>query len=173
LGTPTHTGHPLDADIVLVTDRVADRLIEAIEHDDARRSSSKTTGVALAGDERRQQLLVGAWISEEVTSLNEERLQRGTRQLNQADEHHVRSRVVAELTGAGPLEPYLSDPMVEEIDVNSPDSTWVTYTDGRKIDVGRLWASATELTSCNFAPTDTPDFACQCQWVSVPEIFSE
>ena len=137
----------LDATITLVTDRVADRLIEAIEHDDIRRSSSKTNGVALAGDERRQQLLVGAWISEEVTSVNEERLQRGTRRLNQADEHHVRARVVAELTGSGPLEPYLSDPMVEEVDVNGPDSTWVTYTDGRKIDVGRLWASAAELTS--------------------------
>lgn len=137
----------LDATITLVTDRVADRLIEAIEHDDTARSSSKTTGVALAGDERRQQLLVGAWIIEEITSVNEERLQRGTRPLSQSDEHHVRARVVAELTGAGPLEPYLSDPMVEEVDVNGPDSTWVTYTDGRKIDVGRLWASAAELTS--------------------------
>ena len=137
----------LDATITLVTDRVADRLIEAIEHDDTARSSSKTTGVALAGDERRQQLLVGAWIIEEITSVNEERLQRGTRPLSQNDEHHVRARVVAELTGAGPLEPYLSDPMVEEVDVNGPDSTWVTYTDGRKIDVGRLWASAAELTS--------------------------
>jgi Flp pilus assembly CpaF family ATPase len=55
--------------------------------------------------------------------------------------------VVAELTGAGPLEPYLSDPLVEEIDVNSAASTWVTYTDGRKVDVGRLWSSANELTS--------------------------
>ncbi len=137
----------LAATITLVTDRVADRLIEAIEHDDTVRSSARTTGLALAGDERRQQLLVGAWISEEVTRVNEERLQRGVRPLSQHDEQHVRSRVVADLTGAGPLEPYLSDPMVEEVDVNGPDSTWVTYTDGRKVDVGRLWASAAELTS--------------------------
>ncbi len=73
VGAPTED---LDHAITLVTDRVADRLIEAIEHDDAR-SSSKTVGVALAGDERRQQLLVGAWISDEVTSVNEARLQRG------------------------------------------------------------------------------------------------
>ena len=140
-------GEDLDHAIALVTDRVADRLIEAIEQDDAVRSSSRTTGTALAGDERHQQLLVGALISDEVTSVNEERLQRGTRPLSQHEEHHVRSRVVAELTGAGPLQPYLSDPMVEEVDVNGPDSTWVTYTDGRKVDVGRLWASAADLTS--------------------------
>jgi Flp pilus assembly CpaF family ATPase len=140
-------GEELDHAVALVTDRVADRLIEAIEHDDVARGSSRTAGVALASDERRQQLLVGAWISDEVTSVNEQRLQRGSRPLSQHEEHHVRSRVVAELTGAGPLEPYLSDPTVEEVDVNSPDSTWVTYTDGRKVDVGRLWASAAELTS--------------------------
>ena len=141
------TVEDLDATITLVTDRVADRLIEAIEHDDIARTSSRPTGAALANDERRQQLLVGGWIGEEVTSINETRMHRGTRPLAQHEERHVRARVVAELTGAGPLEPYLSDPLVEEIDVNSPNSTWVTYTDGRKIDVGRLWASAAELTS--------------------------
>jgi Flp pilus assembly CpaF family ATPase len=51
------------------------------------------------------------------------------------------------LTGAGPLEPYLDDPDVEEIDVNSHRSTWITYVDGRKVDVGALWASAAELTA--------------------------
>ncbi len=138
-------GDDLDATISLVTDRVAERLIEAIEQDDTMRSST-AGAVALAGDERRQQLLVGAWISDEITAVNELRLQRGMRRLSQHDEHHVRSRVVAELTGAGPLEPFLSDPTVEEVDVNSPESTWVTYTDGRKVDVGRLWASAADLT---------------------------
>jgi Flp pilus assembly CpaF family ATPase len=137
----------LDHAIALMTDRVADRLIEAIEQDDAARSSSRANGAALAGDERHQQLLVGALVSDEVTSVNEERLQRGARPLSQHEEHHVRARVVAELTGAGPLQPYLTDPMVEEVDVNGPDSTWVTYTDGRKVDVGRLWASAADLTA--------------------------
>lgn len=145
----------IDSAIALVTDRVAERLIEAIEHDEVTRSSARAmstgasiaTGAPLAGDARRQQLLVGAWISDEVTSVNEARLQRGIRPLSQVEEQHVRARVVAELTGAGPLEPYLSDPTVEEIDVNSPASTWVTYTDGRKIDVGRLWGSAAELTA--------------------------
>ncbi len=140
-------GEDLDQAIALVTDEVADRLIDAIEHDDSTRSASGATAPALATDERRQKLLVGAWISDAVTSLNEARLRRAARPLTQHEEHHVRSRVVAELTGAGPLDPYVTDPMVEEIDVNSSDSTWVTYTDGRKVDVGRLWASEAELTS--------------------------
>lgn len=131
----------------VVTDRVATRLIEAIDHDAAQRADRRGTGLALAGDERRQQLLVGAWISDEITTLNEERLQRGLRPLAVGDEQQVRSRVVADLTGAGPLEPYLSDPEVEEIDVNGPESTWVTYTNGRKVDVGTLWTSSAELTA--------------------------
>ena len=36
---------------------------------------------------------------------------------------------------------------VEEIDVNSATSTWVTYADGRKVDVGALWNSTAELTA--------------------------
>jgi Flp pilus assembly CpaF family ATPase len=134
----------LDQAIKVVTYAVANRLIEAIENDDAARSSP---GVALVADERRQQVLVGGWIGDAMTTLNEARLQRGARPLSRHDEQHVRSRVVAELTGAGPLEPYLTDPTIEEVDVNGPHSTWVTYTDGRKVDVGRLWASADELTS--------------------------
>jgi len=137
----------LDGDVITVTDRVADRLIDAIEHDDTRTNANGTNGAALAGDERRQQLLVGAWINTELTALNEQRLQRGLRPHTQDDEQHLRARVVAELTGAGPLEPYLNDATVEEIDVNSHASTWVTYTDGRKVDVGQLWNTAGELTS--------------------------
>ena len=143
---------PGDADqsqttVSLVTDRVASRLIEAIEHDDAQRSERRMPGASLATDERRQQLLVGAWIGDEIATVNEERLHRGERPLSISNEQNVRARVVADLTGAGPLEPFISDPDVEEIDVNGPDSTWVTFTDGRKVDVGSLWTSAAELTA--------------------------
>lgn len=149
-GQPSHS---LDSDapariIATITDRVAARLVDAIEHDDLERpGSNDASSTLLAGDERRQQLLVGAWISDEIADLNEERLQRGLRPLSQTVEQQTRSRVVAELTGAGPLEEYLADVTVEEIDVNGPASTWVTYTDGRKVDVGRLWATAADLTA--------------------------
>lgn len=128
----------------VVLDRVATRLIDAIERDDVARPEGRAP---LAGDERRQQLLVGAWISDEVTAVNEDLLQDGLSPLDQKTEQTLRSLVVAELTGAGPLERFLNDSLVEEIDVNSAESTWVTYTDGRKVDVGRLWESSADLTA--------------------------
>ncbi|MDX2381573.1 MAG: ATPase, T2SS/T4P/T4SS family [Acidimicrobiia bacterium] len=147
LNAESHVEPLLEHDVRTVTDRVARRLIEAIEHDDDRAEQGSERRVdLLAGDERRQLLLIGGWIGEEVALLNEERLRAGTRPFGHDAERLLRSRVVAELAGAGPLEPFLSDPTVEEIDVNGPGSTWITYTDGRKIDVGRLWQTAAELT---------------------------
>lgn len=143
--TPGRRGraaHVLDPVVAVVTDRVALRLIDAIERDEESAAPS-----LLATDERRQQLMVGAWISDEVSAINEDRLRTGIGPLGIDDEHDVRSRVVAELTGAGPLDPYLSDVGVEEIDVNSASSTWVTYADGRKVDVGALWTSTADLTA--------------------------
>ena len=130
-----------------VADRVAARLIDAIELDESAAANGTLGRATLATDERRQQLLVGAWISDEVAALNQERLHDGLAPLDEPTEDLLRSRVVAELTGAGPLERFLGDPSVEEIDVNSDASTWVTYTDGRKVDVGRLWSSSAELTA--------------------------
>ena len=126
-----------------VVERVANRLIEALEHDEA----AAIEDPAGPFDDRRQLLMIGAWINEELDVITEERLRIGEPPLPPRLEQSIRARVVAELTGAGPLERFLSDPDVEEIDVNGPDSTWVTYTDGRKVDVGRLWPSAGDLTS--------------------------
>ena len=136
----------LDVPVRDVTMRVADRLVDAVERD-ATLSERVGGDIPLALDERRQQLLVGAWINDEISIVNEERLRAGLRSLDVDSEHTLRSRVVAELTGAGPLEPFLTDTTVEEIDVNSATSTWVTYADGRKVDVGALWNSAGELTA--------------------------
>jgi pilus assembly protein CpaF len=143
----THrTDDKLNQAVHEVTDRVAERLIEAVERD--ANVANRPAGVLpLATDERRQQLLVGAWISDEVSDVNERRLRTGLRPLDLDAELTLRSRVVAELTGAGPIEPYLNDEGVEEIDVNSANSTWVTYADGRKVDVGALWDSNAELTA--------------------------
>lgn len=126
-----------------VTDRVADRLVEAIEQDEIDRQDRG----ALAADSRRQQLLVGAWLSEEIATVNQERLRHGDPPLREEVDREIRARVVADLTGAGPLEPFMTDAQVEEIDVNSHESTWVTYADGRKVDVGRLWESSADLTA--------------------------
>ena len=149
--TPTMQPDGLLALVRTVTERVAARLVQEIEHDEATHGE-RTHGAAmapmpLAADHRRQQLLVGAWIGDEMAVVHRDRIARGDRQLDAATDRAVRARVAAELTGAGPLEPFLNDTDVEEIDVNSHLITWVTYADGRKIDVGQLWASASDLTA--------------------------
>jgi len=131
-----------------VTDQVAARLVEAIEQDETdRHDGIATSETPLTGDPRRQQLMVGAWLSEEIAGVNQDRMHRGDPSLSEMVDREIRARVVAELTGSGPLEPYMNDPQVEEIDVNSHLSTWVTYGDGRKIDVGALWDSSADLTA--------------------------
>ncbi|MEM9514482.1 MAG: ATPase, T2SS/T4P/T4SS family [Actinomycetota bacterium] len=132
--------HDDESTIAIVTERVTARLVDALDHDES-------DGRAVVFDERRQQLMLGAWVAEELSEVNAERLRRGERPLDELNEQRIRARVVAELSGAGPLEPYLSNPDVEEIDVNGPHSTWVTYRDGRKVDVGALWAHDADLTA--------------------------
>lgn len=137
-----------DALVRALVERVADRLVEAIELDEAARHGSPPDGIEpLVGDSRRQQLLVGAWIGDEIAEVNQIRFRQGRPPLDEQADRRVRGRVVAELTGTGPLDPYMNDPTVEEIDVNSHEHTWVTYADGRKVDAGRLWESAAELTA--------------------------
>ena len=133
-----------------VTDRVATRLVEAIERDETQRQDGSGSGSGarpLAGDARRQQLLVGTWLSDEIASVNQDRMHRGEAPLSEMADREIRGRVVAELTGTGPLERFMTDPTVEEIDVNSHLSTWVIYNDGRKVDVGALWESSADLTA--------------------------
>ncbi len=131
-----------------VTDRVATRLVEAIELDEAEHQEGPASAaLPLAGDARRQQLMVGAWLSEEIATVNQDRMHRGDPPLSELADREIRARVVAELTGTGPLEAFMTDPNVEEIDVNSHLSTWVTYSDGRKVDVGSLWESSADLTA--------------------------
>jgi len=147
----TLTGRGIDTDraamVRFVTDRVAVRLVEAIEQDEDDHPDRAVDAQPLVADARRQQLLVGAWLSEELAIVNQDRMHRGDPPLSELADREIRSRVVAELTGTGPLEPYMSDPSVEEVDVNSHLSTWVTYSDGRKLDVGQLWDSSADLTA--------------------------
>jgi Flp pilus assembly CpaF family ATPase len=94
-----------------------------------------------------EQLIVGRWLNEAIAGVNRDRIRVGEQPLDASSERLIRSRVAAELTGSGPLEVYLCDPSVEEIDVNSHLTTWVSYTDGRKVDVGQLWSSPAHLTA--------------------------
>ena len=49
--------------------------------------------------------------------------------------------VLDEQFGLGPLQPYLDDPQVENIDINGPGQVWVTLRDGRRL-AGRPVASS-------------------------------
>jgi len=88
-----------------------------------------------------QSLIVAA-----VDEADRVRVRQGQSPLPSGVREHVESAAMAEIIGTGPLDPYLSDPDVEEIDVNSAACTWVTWGDGRKVDVGRLWPDDVALT---------------------------
>ncbi|MCW2749761.1 MAG: gspE [Aeromicrobium sp.] len=130
----------------LVADRLARRLAEEIE---ARRLADDDAdpGVPLERDILGQELLIGEWIAEELGSVSQARMQRGSSRLSDATDGELRRRVVAELFAFGPLQQWMDAPGVEEIDVNSHLHTWVSYVDGRQVDVGQLWSSSTELVA--------------------------
>ena len=129
-----------------VADRLARRLSEEIE---ARRSDDDTTSsdVPLERDPLGQELLVGEWIGDELALVSQARMQQGLGRLTDETDGELRRRVVAELFAFGPLQPWMDAPDVEEIDVNSHQHTWVSYVDGRQVDVGQLWASPAELVA--------------------------
>jgi pilus assembly protein CpaF len=145
----------------VVVDRLSVRLVEAIEMDAVAAATARATSddaatptfapvvdrphLSLRGDRARLELLMGRWLSEEVAALNQHRLQRGEAILDADTDRELRARAFAETLGAGPLEPYMRDGDVEEIDVNSHRVTWVSYGDGRKVNVGQLWDTADDL----------------------------
>jgi pilus assembly protein CpaF len=127
--------------------RSADRaaLVERIA---ARLADESASRAGTTSRERRLlEVLIGHWLEEEFTAIDGSRVRAGVPVLDADERRDLRDTVVADVLGAGPLERWLRHPDVEEIDVNSHRSTWVTFADGRKIDLGPLWGSAEELTA--------------------------
>ena len=118
-----------------VSEAVTDRLV-------ARNAASGVNPTITDVDSVELQTL----IAEEIASVDSELLRLGRTVITDDERAEVASRVAAEVVGTGPLEPFLADPFVEEIDVNSAACTWVTWSDGRKVDVGRLWEDDDALT---------------------------
>jgi pilus assembly protein CpaF len=129
-----------------LTDRLTQRLAEAIQADTATDGRAGRR-LGIREDRPRLELLIGRWMAEEVSRINQRRLQQGDGLLEPAVERDLRARAYAETVGAGPLEPFMHDALVEEIDVNSHLTTWVSYNDGRKVNVGQLWDSVDELVA--------------------------
>jgi pilus assembly protein CpaF len=78
------------------------------------RDRVRRVGVDLAGDG-----LAERFVQEEVRRYSERAL--GSTLPLLSDESVTEREVVASLTGFGPLQPYLDDPDIEEIWINSPD----------------------------------------------------
>jgi pilus assembly protein CpaF len=126
---------------VRLSDVLAAEAARREDQDGPRRRSSMTL------DRDLQRSMVGGWIQEEIATIGQRRLASGERPLGDAEINELRRQVLAQMFGHGPLEPWMHDDTVEEIDVNSHLSTWLTFTDGRKQDVGQLWESAEALTA--------------------------
>ncbi len=137
----------VDRRLVLdLTGRLSARLVDAIQ---AESGSTAVAGrrVGLREDRTRLELLMGRWMAEEVSSINQARLHRGDGLLDDDTDRELRRLAYAETIGTGPLEQYMTDETVEEIDVNSHLVTWVSYEDGRKVNLGQLWDSPDELAA--------------------------
>ena len=127
-----------------LTERVSARLVESLQAEQGDQLGARRVGLR---DRQRLELQMGRWLAEEIRRINAVRLERGEPPLDEATERDLRVVTYAETLGAGPLEPFMNDPSVEEIDVNSAGSTFVSYADGRKLDVGRLWPGDDDLAA--------------------------
>jgi pilus assembly protein CpaF len=93
--------------IELITERVRERV--------------RREGVDLAADDGGA--IAARFVRDEVQRYSEHAL--GGSQPLLADEAAVSRRVVAALTGFGPLQPFLDDPSVEELWINAPSQVFV------------------------------------------------
>jgi Flp pilus assembly CpaF family ATPase len=128
-------------------ERVAQRFVEAAERRGEGRAESDGPLTGDGSEVSAQKALIHRWCAEELSRLNQQRLALGGELLPASVITEVQEAVTADLLGSGPLEPWMADRSVEEIDVNSHTSTFVTFSDGSKIDVGQLWSTSADLTS--------------------------
>ncbi len=74
-----------------------------------------------------------------------ERLSLGHKPMSVDQELATRQSVVDSLFGMGPLQRWIDDPDVENIDVNGPHEAFATYNDGAKVAFGPIVESDQEL----------------------------
>src|SRR6266487_2976867 len=69
----------------------------------------------------------------------------GTPPLDAAAEEHLEQVVFDALCGLGGFQPYLDDPLIENVNANGCDQVFVRYADGRREQVAPVAASDGEL----------------------------
>jgi pilus assembly protein CpaF len=72
--------------------------------------------------------------------------ERGEPLLTQQAQSRLATAVLDERYGLGPLQPYIDDPEVENVDINGPRQVWVRLRGGRKVLGEPIAASNDELT---------------------------
>ncbi|MCU1501298.1 MAG: gspE, partial [Ilumatobacteraceae bacterium] len=101
-----------------LTSRLSARLVDAIQAESGTLTTVAGRRVGLREDRTRLELQMGRWMAEEVSSINQSRLQRGDGLLDDDIDRELRRLAYAETVGTGPLEQFMTDDAVE--DSNAP-----------------------------------------------------
>ncbi|WP_231502558.1 CpaF family protein [Blastococcus sp. URHD0036] len=113
----------------------------------------EVTATALAEELKRrpemssfaQQELARTLVQDSVDDLVRERMRAGEVVPSAAEEAAIAEAVFAAQFGLGRLQPYVDDPLVENIEVHGHDNVWIGYADGRDARVGPIADSDEDL----------------------------
>ena len=81
--------------------------------------------------------IAGEWAAERVRG--------GGAMISPGDRDRLARAVLDEQFGLGPLQPFLDDDEVENVDVNGPRTVWVRLRGGRKVEAGPIAADNADL----------------------------
>lgn len=117
------------------------------------RQLHEATATALAEELKRrptlsmaaQQELARTLIADGIDELVRDRLRAGQVVPSPADEAAIAEAVFAAQFGLGRLQPYLDDPLVENVEAHGHDNVWVGYADGRDVRVDPIADSDEDL----------------------------
>lgn len=85
-----------------------------------------------------QRVLAAGLAEEWLADLAERRTRSGAPPLSRRDEETIVRRVLDDLYGAGPLQPYLDDPSVREIRMNGARTAFIVHRNGYKEEIPPL-----------------------------------
>ncbi|CCG02412.1 CpaF family protein [Blastococcus saxobsidens] len=113
----------------------------------------EATATALAEELKRrptlstvaQQELARTLVQDGVDELVRQRMRAGQMVPTPAEERVIADAVFAAQFGLGRLQPYVDDPLVENIEVHGYDNVWIGYADGRDVRVDPIADSDEEL----------------------------
>jgi pilus assembly protein CpaF len=113
----------------------------------------EATATALAEELKRrptlstvaQQELARTLVQDGVDELVRQRMRAGQVVPTPAEEKVIAEAVFAAQFGLGRLQPYVDDPLVENIEAHGHDNVWIGYADGRDVRVDPIADSDEEL----------------------------